>query len=145
MACMSGNDKCPNGNFGDTSQLTNYILGSRAMCHMTPEVLDFIPGWLEDTDEHIEVADGHHVTAKRKVQVRIKMCDDNGDSFIATLQNLFLAPDLCDMLFSIITLINLGHTCLLQNSFALCTSEQKRKIRLHYHTVHKGNMCFGGK
>ena len=38
---------------------------------MMPEITDFIPGSLEDTDKHIEVADGHHVTAKQKVSVRI--------------------------------------------------------------------------
>ena len=36
------------------------------MCHMTPEVSDFIPGSLEDTDKYIGVADGHSVTAKQK-------------------------------------------------------------------------------
>ena len=46
MARMSGNDECCNGNFGDSLQLTNWILGSVATCHMTPEVLDFIPGLL---------------------------------------------------------------------------------------------------
>ena len=40
--------------------------------HMTPEVSDFIPGSLEDTDKYIEFADGHHVTAKQKGQVRIQ-------------------------------------------------------------------------
>ena len=44
---------------------------------MTPEVSDFVPGSLVDTDKYIEVADGHHVTAKQKGQVQIKMCDDN--------------------------------------------------------------------
>ena len=39
---------------------------------MTPEVSDFIPGSLEDTDKYIEVTDGHHVTAKKKGQVQIK-------------------------------------------------------------------------
>ena len=39
---------------------------------MKTEVLDLIPGLLEDTDKHIEVADGHHVTAKQKGQLRIK-------------------------------------------------------------------------
>ena len=62
---------------------------------MTPEVSYFIPGSLEDTDKHIEVADGHHVTAKQKVQVRIQMCDNNGKPFIATLHHVLLAPDLC--------------------------------------------------
>ena len=65
-----------------------------------------IPGSLEDTDKYIEVADGHHVTAKQKFQGRIKMCDDNRKPFIATLHNLILSPDLCDRLFSIIILMN---------------------------------------
>ena len=84
------------------------------------------PGSLEDMDKHIEVADGHHVTEKQKGQVQIKMCDNSGNSFIATLHNVLLAPDLCDRLFSIITLMNSGHTCLFTNGFARCTSEQKR-------------------
>ena len=86
---------------------------------MTPEVSDFIPGSLEDTYKYIEVADGHHVTAKQKGQVQIKMCDDNGKTFIARLYNVLLAPDLCDRLFSIITLMNAGHTCLIHKGF--CT------------------------
>ena len=43
MARMSGNEECHSGNFGDSSQLTNWILDSGATCHMTPEVSDFIP------------------------------------------------------------------------------------------------------
>ena len=66
MACMSGNDECPCWNFVDSSQLTNWILDSGAMCHMTPEVLEFLPGSLEDMDNHIEVTDGHHNTAEKK-------------------------------------------------------------------------------
>ena len=46
---------------------------------------------------------------RKKVQERIKICDDNGDPFIATLHNVLLAPDLCDRLSSIITLMNSGH------------------------------------
>ena len=60
---------------------------------MTQEVSDFIPGSLEDTDRPIEVVDGHHVIAKQKGQVQIKMCNNNGDPFIATLHNVLLAPD----------------------------------------------------
>ena len=86
---------------------------------MTPEVSDFVPGSLEDTDKYIEVADRHHVTAKQKGQVQIKMCDDNVNPFIATLHNVLLVPDLCDRLFSIIRLINSGHTCLFHKGF--CT------------------------
>ena len=33
MARMSNNDKCPSGNFGDSSKLTNWILDSGATCH----------------------------------------------------------------------------------------------------------------
>ena len=69
MAQMSGNDKYLPRRFGDSSQLTNCILDSGATCHMKPEVSDFIPGLLENTDKHIEVSDGHHVTAKQKGQV----------------------------------------------------------------------------
>ena len=69
--------------------------------------------------KYIEVADGHHVAAKQKGQVRIKMCDDNKNPFIATLHNLLLAPDLCDNLFSIIAVINLGHTFIFHKGF--CT------------------------
>ena len=47
------------------------------------------------------------------------MCDDNGKTFIATLYNVLLAPDLWDRLFSIITLMNAGHTCLFHKGF--CT------------------------
>ena len=71
---------------------------------MTPKVSDFIPGSLEDTDKNIEVVDGNHATAKQKGQ--IKMCDDNGDTFIVTLHNVLLAPDIYDRLFSIITFMN---------------------------------------
>ena len=119
MARMSSKDECSSENYGDSSQLTNWILDSRATCHMTPEVSDFIPGSLDDTDKYIEVADGHHVTAKQKCQVRIKMNDDNGKPIIATLHNVLLAPDLCNRLFSIITLMNSGNTCLFHKGF--CT------------------------
>ena len=84
---------------------------------MTPEVSDFIPGSLEDTDKYIEVADRHNVTEKQKLEIQIKMCNDNGDPFVATLHNVLLAPDLCDSLSSIITLMNLGHTFLFHKEF----------------------------
>ena len=65
----------------------------------------------------IEVAYRHHVMGKQKGQVRIKMCNHKRDLFITTLHNVLLAPDLCYRLFSIITLINLVHTCLFQKGF----------------------------
>ena len=119
IARMSNDDVRENKDYGDSSQLTNWILDSGATCHMTPEVTDFIPGSLEDTNKSIEVADGHHVTAKQKGSVRIQMFNDNGKTFFATLYNLLLAPDLCDRLFSIITLMNSVYTCLFHKGF--CT------------------------
>ena len=73
---------------------------------MTPQVSDFIPDSLEDMDEYLDFVYEHHYTANQKVQNQIKMCDDNEDTFIATLHNVLLAPYLCDRLFSIITLMN---------------------------------------
>ena len=102
MARTSNDDKRDNKYYGNSSQLTNWILDSGATCHMTPEVTVFIPGSLEDTDKFIEVVDGHHVTAKQKGSVRIQMCDDNGNKFIATLYNVLLAPELCDILFQLL-------------------------------------------
>ena len=106
---------------------------------MTPEVSDFITGSLEDTDKYIEVADGHHVTAKQKGQLRIKLCDDNGNPFIATLHNALLAPDLCDRLFSIITLMNAGHTYLLHKGFftVYFGSEKKNAVTLPHSAQRK--------
>ena len=45
------------------------------------------------------------------------MCDDHRDPFIATLQNVLLAPDLCYRLFSIIVLMSSVHTCLFHKGF----------------------------
>ena len=119
MARMPSDDKRENKDYGDSLQLTNWILDSGATCHMTTEVTDFIPGSLEDTDKFIEVADRHHVTVKQKGSVRIQTCNDNRKNFVATLYNVLLAPDLCDRLFSMITLMNSGHTCLFHKGF--CT------------------------
>ena len=117
MARMSSDGECKSGEYGDSLLLTNWILNSGEWCHMTPEVTDFIPGSLEDMDKYIEVADGHHVTAKQKGSVRIQMCDNNRKKFAATLYDVLLAPDLCDRLFSIVTLINSGQKCLFHKGF----------------------------
>ena len=114
---MSRNDECSSEKYGDSSQLTNWILDFGATCRMTPAVSDLIPGSLEDTDKYTEVADGNHVKTKQKGQVQIRMCVDNGNPLIATLYNVLLAPDLCDRLFLIITLINSGHTCIFHKYF----------------------------
>ena len=44
MAQMYSNNERSSENYGDSLQLTNWILDSRATCHMKPEVSDFIPG-----------------------------------------------------------------------------------------------------
>ena len=64
---------------------------------------------------------------KEKGQVRIKNCDDNGDPFIAELHNVILAPDLCNRLFSIMTLMNLVHTCLFYKVFCTVYVGDKEK------------------
>ena len=86
---------------------------------MISEVSGFIPGMLEDTNKHIEVLDGHHVTEKQKGQVQIKRYVNNVDPFIATLHNVLLAPGSCNRLFSIIMLMNSEHIYLFNKGF--CT------------------------
>ena len=68
MAQMSSDDERKSVKYGDSSQLTNWILDLGATCHMTLEVSYFIPASLEDTDKYIKVADGQHVTTKQKGQ-----------------------------------------------------------------------------
>ena len=73
------------------------------------------------------------------------MCDDNGYTFIATLHNLLLAPDLCDRLFSIIMLMNSGHTCLFRKGF--CTvyfvDKEKNAVTL-LHSAQRIHEFWGG-
>ena len=69
---MSSDDEIKSVKYGDSLQLTKWILYYVATCHMTPEVSYFIPGSLEDTDKYIEVADRHHLTAKQKVKNEYK-------------------------------------------------------------------------
>ena len=76
----------------DILKLTNFILGSGATCHMTPEISDFIPGSLVETDKYINVADGYFFAAKQIGQIQIGMLNENGKLFIDMLYNLILAP-----------------------------------------------------
>ena len=124
---MSRNDKRSSEKYADSSQLTNRILDSGATYHMTPKVSDFISGSLEDTDKYIDVTDRHHVMAKQKGQVQIQMCDDNRKYFIATLYYVLLAQDLWYKLFSIIKLMNAGHTCLYHKGFCTVYFRAKEK------------------
>ena len=55
------------------------------------------------------------------------MCNNNGDPFIATLHNVLLAPNICDRLFSTITIINLVYTCLYHKGFCTVYFTEKEK------------------
>ena len=50
---------------------------------MTPEIPDYKPGLLAETNKYIEVSDGHLVTEKQTGEPQIKMCGNNGKPFIA--------------------------------------------------------------
>ena len=113
MAQMSGNDESFSVNYGDSFILTNWILDLGATFHITPQVSNFLTGLLEDKDKYIEIADGGQVMVKQKGQLK-KMRDNNRDTFIATLHNVILAPDICKGLFSMITLMNSGHHFLVE-------------------------------
>ena len=73
------------------------------------------------------------------------MCEDNRDPFIATLHNLLLAPYLCNGLFSIITLINLGHNFLFHKGVLHCVLRSKREniVTLPYSAQRK-HVFLGG-
>ena len=109
---------------------------------MTPDVSDVILGLLEYIGKHIEVADRHHVMVKQKGQVRIKMCNNNGDPFITTLHNVLLAPNLCNRLFSIITLMNYGHNCLFHKRFCTVYFRAKEKSAASLPHSAKGKHTF---
>ena len=68
-----------------------------------------------------------------------EMCDDNRKPFIATLYNVLLAPDLCDRLFSIIKLMNAGHTFLFHKGFftVYFGSEKRNAVTLPHSAQRK--------
>ena len=55
------------------------------------------------------------------------MCKDNGNPFIATLHTILLAPYLWDRLYSIITLMDLGNTCLFYKGFCTVYFRDKKE------------------
>ena len=67
------------------------------------------------------------------------MFDDNGKTFVATLYNVLLAPELYNRLFSIITLMNDGHTCIFHKGF--CTvyfgAKEDNAVTLAHSAVRK--------
>ena len=99
------------------------------MSHETRD-FGFDTGSLVGTDKYIEFADGNLLTAKQTGEVQITMYEDNGKPFIYTLYNILFAPDLCDQLFSIVTLINLGHTCLFHKWFCMILFRCNNQIKV---------------
>ena len=67
------------------------------------------------------------------------MCNNNGYPFIKTLHNALFAQDLRNRLFSIITLMNAGHTCLFYKGF--CTiyfrAKKNNAVNLPYNAQRK--------
>ena len=59
MAHMSPNTEIPRRNYGNSSQLTNWVLDSGATCHMAPDISYFVLVSLVETEKYIEVVDGH--------------------------------------------------------------------------------------
>ena len=96
MAFISTNEESLGKNYGYSSQLTDWILDSGETCHMTPEISNFIPGLLMETYKYIKVSEGNFVTEKQTGEVQIKIHDNNGKPCIDMLNNVRLAPDLCN-------------------------------------------------
>ena len=70
MARMSSNEESLKGYFGDSPQLTNWILDSGVTFLMTPDISDVIPVSLVETDKYIKVIDGNFVTEKKQENLR---------------------------------------------------------------------------
>ena len=109
MARMFNNAEIPRRDYGDSLKLINCILESDVTYQITQDISDFILSSLVETDKYIKVADGHFVTEK-KGEVQMEMCENTGKPFIATLYIVLLALDLYVQIFSIILLMDLGHT-----------------------------------
>ena len=73
------------------------------------------------------------------------MLDSNRDTFIATLYSILLAPDLCGRLFSVITLMNLGNTCLYHKGFCTVYFGTKGKNTVTLPQNAQGNHACLGK
>ena len=69
---MSSNVESPSRDFGERSQMTNWILDSGVTCNMTPEIWDFIPVSFVEIDKYIDVVDINFVTLKQTGEVQIK-------------------------------------------------------------------------
>ena len=70
------------------------------------------------------------------------MSKDIVKTSIATLYNILFAPDLCGRLFSIIALMNSGHTCLFNKVLSQFSSMLINRTWCHYRRACSENMHF---
>ena len=72
------------------------------------------------------------------------MRDNNGKPFITALYNVLLALDLCNKLFSIITLMNLVHTWIFRKGFCMVLfSDKKQNVVTLRHSIQRKIYIFG--
>ena len=72
----------PRGDFGDSLQLTNWILDSGETCNMTPNISDLMLVSVVEIDKYIKIADRNFFIEKQTGEVQIKMCDNSGKPFV---------------------------------------------------------------
>ena len=142
MAHISGNEKISSTYFYDSFLSANCIYDSGGTYHITSQFSNIISGSLEDTNRYIEVTDRYHRMMNQKGRFQIKMCNNDGNRFIATLHNVLLAPNISNGLFLIITLMNLVHSCLIHKECCMVYFENEKKMQLLFHIVHRGNIHF---
>ena len=64
MLQIPSNIESPKRNYGDSSQLKNWILDLGLTCHMTPDISDFVQVSLVEMEKYLEVAAGNYTTSK---------------------------------------------------------------------------------
>ena len=82
-----------------------------------------------EADKYIKVTNGHLIATKQTGKVKIKMTCDNGKPFIAMLYNVLLVPELCNIFFSIIMLMNSGYTFLFHKGVCTVSSTINNSAR----------------
>jgi hypothetical protein len=100
---------------GDPCNLNNYLPDSGATQHMTPRSADLI-NVVEGQNLGVGVADGHIIKCSTTGDVLIKMLDDNGDEFTATLKDVMYVPGLSRRLFSITKFARHGHVAVIKDN-----------------------------
>ena len=66
MEILSYNVEISRRSYGYRLQMNSWILYSRVTCHTKPDISDFIPGSLVETDKYFEVADEHFSQQNRQ-------------------------------------------------------------------------------